>query len=623
MSAAVRVAFVRDAERREVAVEIAPTGPAARAPVNVCAVVDVSGSMGELARVKDRTGAEVSDGLSLLDVVKHALRTIAHGLGPNDRMSVVAYSTIARVVVELVAMDESNKPSALEGIESLRAAGQTNIADGLREGLDVLRAKCHLSGITAILLLTDGQPNVVPPSGHVTMLQRYADKNHFMVPIHTFGFGYQADSGLLVEIAEYTKGLYAFIPDATLVGTVFISTLAGLFTTLAPTATLVIEYDAPVPNEEAPFAVRVREEPARVVAEMDIGALHQEQARAVVFPCGRDPVRVAVRYSTEPGVVVVADSSSVSPLRSSLRSERARQEAALCIARCVELGKRGKLDDARAAVSAILSSSDLPAALRMDVEGQVVEALETKESFARWGQHYLPSLGSAHLYQVSNNCKDPGVQEYGGPLFRALRADTEDIFLDLPPPTVSYVARAQHSAPPNMAVYADYSGPCFSGECLVSMHDGTTKLVREIRKGHVVRGGASVVCVVLTDVGRNVDMTRVGKLLVTAWHPIRGARGEWAFPCTVAGAEVVEGACDAVYNFVLDRGHEVTIAETVCVTLGHGFEDAVVSHPYFGTPRVVEDLEKASGWSDGLVRLVGTIRNERGLVCGILASHDA
>jgi Mg-chelatase subunit ChlD len=621
MSAAVRVGFVRDAERREVAVEIAPTGPAARAPVNVCAVVDVSGSMGDLARVKDRTGAEVNDGLSLLDVVKHALRAIAHGLGPNDRMSVVAYSTIARVVVELVAMDETNKRSALDGIDGLRAGGQTNIADGLREGLDVLRAH-NPRGITAILLLTDGQPNVVPPSGHVTMLQRYADKNQFMVPIHTFGFGYNADSGLLVEVAEYTKGLYAFIPDATLVGTVFISTLAGLFTTLASTATLVIEYDAsetaPVPNETAepaPFAVRVREAPARFVAEMDIGALHQEQARTVVLTCGRDPVRVAVRYSTEPGVVVVVESDLQSVLRSSsLRSERARQEAALCIARCVELGRRGKLDDARAAVSAILASADLPAALRVDVEGQVAEALETKESFARWGQHYLPSLGAAHLYQVSNNCKDPGVQEYGGPSFRALRADTEDIFLDLPPPTVS-----RHTAPPNMEVYAGYSGACFSGECLVEMRDGTTKRAREIKKGDVVKGGATVVCVVRTDIGRSVGMTRVGDLLVTAWHPIRGDSGQWVFPCEVEGAKVVEEACDVVYNFVLDCRHEVTVAGRDLVTLGHGLTDPVAAHPYFGTREVIEDLEMANGWEQGLVRLIGTVRNAEGLVCGLVS----
>jgi hypothetical protein len=312
-----------------------------------------------------------------------------------------------------------------------------------------------------------------------------------------------------------------------------------------------------------------------------------------------------------------------------MASERARQEAAQCIVRCVELGKRGLLDQAREAVREILANPDLPATLRVDVEGQVCEAL-SKEHFTRWGQHYLPSLGAAHLFQVSNNCKDPGVQVYGGALFRALRADTEDIFLSLPPPVVMYAYRTQtaHSygssatAPtaPNMAVYADYTGgSCFYGECPVAMHDGSTKRAREVTMGDVVLGGATVVCVVRTDTGNPVDMTRVGQLLVTAWHPIRDASGAWAFPCTVAGAEVVERACYAVYNFALDKGHEVTIAGVVCVTLGHGFGGPVVSHPYFGTRRVIEDLERASGWSAGLVRLVGAIRNEDGLVCGIIA----
>jgi Mg-chelatase subunit ChlD len=616
MSAAVRVSYVHDDERGAVAVQIAPTGPAARAPVNVCAVVDVSGSMNELARVKDKTGVEINDGVRLLDVVKHALRTIAHGLGPNDRMSVVAYSTIARVVVQLVSMDETNKRSALDGIEGLRAGGQTNIADGLREGLDVLREHWSSSGITAIMLLTDGQPNVVPPSGHVTMLQRYAEKNQFMVPVHTFGFGYQAESRLLVEIAEYTKGLYAFIPDATLVGTVFISTLAALFTTLSTTATLLLEYDSSdaATKDPAPFAVRVLEEPGRVVTEMDIGALHQEQARTVVLTCGRAPARVAVRYSAAPCVVAVESSPAPSLSAQWLRSESARQSAAVCIARCVELGRSGKLVEARAAVSAILASADLPAGLRVDIEGQVAEALEDA-SFARWGQHYLPSLGAAHLYQVSNNCKDPGVQAYGGPLFRALRAETEDIFLALPPPTLT-----RHTAPPNMEVYAGYSGSCFSGECPVEMRDGTSRLVKDIKKGDEVKGGATVVCVVRTDTEKTVDMTRVGDLIVTAWHPMRGDDGQWVFPCEVEGAKTA--SCDAVYNFVLDRLHEVTVAGKKLVTLGHGLTGAVVAHPYFGTRAVIEDLQNAIGWEMGVVRLVGSVRGADGLVCGLISPKN-
>jgi hypothetical protein len=211
-------------------------------------------------------------------------------------------------------------------------------------------------------------------------------------------------------------------------------------------------------------------------------------------------------------------------------------------------------------------------------------------------------------------------------LFRALRADTEDIFLALPPPTVSCVT--QNAAPPNMAVYADYSGSCFAGECLVEMHDRTTKRVDEIKKGDVVNGGATIVCVVVTDTGRIVDMWRVGDLLVTAWHPIRGESGQWVFPCEVEGAVLVRGACRAVYNFVLEPvagrhghkvGHEVAIAGRGVVTLGHGLDGPVVAHAYFGTRAVVADLERARGWATGLVRLAGTLRNAEGLVCGLIA----
>jgi hypothetical protein len=114
-------------------------------------------------------------------------------------------------------------------------------------------------------------------------------------------------------------------------------------------------------------------------------------------------------------------------------------------------------------------------------------------------------------------------------------------------------------------------------------------------------------------------MTRVGSLLVTAWHPMRGDAGQWVFPCEVEGAETVAGSCDAVYNFVLDRTHEVTVGGRDLVTLGHGLTGPVVAHPYFGTREVIEDLEMSSGFSKGLVRLDGTVRDADGLVCGLVS----
>ena len=588
-----------------VMVEVSATEPAARAPVDVCAVVDVSGSMGAAANIKDERGVEIQDGLTVLDVVKHALCTVAHALGEGDTFSLVSFSQIGRVVVESVAMTDAGKARALTGIDSLRADGPTNLWDGIREGLDALR-KAHTDRpagprVCACLLLTDGQPTIVPPSGHIAALRRSIEATKFVAPVHTFGFGCDVNSALLDEIAEETGAMYAFIPDASFVGSVFISTLANLFTTLATTATLRVELDG------------------QRVVEVKLGALHQEQTRAVVLSASA-PTRVTLRYSVSSGVSLdctfVAEESA--PVQSArVRVELARQTAAARIRRCAELGHE-KLGEAQTqARLAALDAGSCPGLLA-DITGQVAEAVSSKAHFERWGRHYLLSLSGAHARQVSNNCKDPGVQAYGGPVFLAIRDSIEDVFLSIPAPVPSYRMNPAVAVPVNMGAYMDNSGSCFAGGGLVAMHDGSLNRVDCVRKGDVVLGGRTVLCVVRTE--RAQGLSLVGTLLVTDWHPIRVGQ-EWAFPCMVAGATVAYA--EMVYNFVLDKGHEVTIEGVACVTLGHGLEGPVVSHAYFGTGRVVDDLRGMPGWADGLVGLVGTLRGTAdGLVCGLVAALE-
>lgn len=572
-------------------VEVSPTRPAARVPVDICAVVDVSGSMGAEANMKDERGVEIKDGLTVLDVVKHALRTIAHSLGESDSFSLVEFSTVARVVLSAVAMGAEGKATALTGIDSLRPDGQTNLWDGISLGLDALRSVEDASRVQACLLLTDGQPNVVPPTGHIPMLRRKMKSTEHSVPVHTFGFGREVESVLLDEIAEETGGLYAYIPDASLVGSVFISTLANLFTTLATAATLRLESEGRV-------------------AEIKMGMLHQEQTRAVVLATSEANVtRVTLQY----GSTVIHAPPPISGSESRLRAENARQKAADTIRQCVALGRTNRLLEAQSAVRSAVLDADVDPGLLFDLQGQVTEAVSTSANFQRWGQHYLPSLAGAHARQVSNNCKDPGVQVYGGPVFRRLREDCEDIFCKLPPPTPSYVLRTA-VRPVDMSVYIDHSGSCFEGGGLLAMHDGTRKRVDLVRAGDVVLGGHTVVCVVRTET--QCTLTRIGTLLITDWHPMRVDQ-EWVFPCTVGATRA---AASAVYNFVLDDGHEVTIEGTVCVTLGHGFAGPVVSHDYFGTEKVVLDLRAMRGWSTGYVSLAGLLRNASGLACGLLES---
>jgi len=87
-------------------------------------------------------------------------------------------------------------------------------------------------------------------------------------------------------------------------------------------------------------------------------------------------------------------------------------------------------------------------------------------------------------------------------------------------------------------------------------------------------------------------------LEITPYHPIR-MENKWYFPCSLQSP--VNTKCDAVYSFVLDCHHSMIINGIECVTLGHDFKEDVVSHPYFGSRLVIEDIMKLPGWNNGLI----------------------
>ena len=103
--------------------------------------------------------------------------------------------------------------------------------------------------------------------------------------------------------------------------------------------------------------------------------------------------------------------------------------------------------------------------LRSDVEGQASEAVSKQEYFQKWSRHFLLSLMFAHRPQVCNNFKDPGVQHYGGPLFKEIQvmADSKFNTVDLPKPTIPSAGcgggyrGAVRAALVSMAAYNDRS----------------------------------------------------------------------------------------------------------------------------------------------------------------------
>lgn len=114
------------------------------------------------------------------------------------------------------------------------------------------------------------------------MLKQYKEKNPDMKPvIHTFGFGYSMDSQLLDEIAQEANGIYAFIPDSSFVGTVFVNSLSNILPTIATNVQI---------NVEGCNGAKIKGIPGgyqHVItswgAQIDIGTLQEGQSKDIIL----------------------------------------------------------------------------------------------------------------------------------------------------------------------------------------------------------------------------------------------------------------------------------------------------------------------------------------------------
>jgi len=636
-----------------------------RLPVVLCCVVDVSGSMQVEAVVKDANGKSESDGISVLGVVKHSIKTIIHCLDKNDYLSIVSYSDKAQVVTDLTKMDKKGKKTTLEKLNDLRAEGQTNLWDGLHNGLEVLRKKktvqCSKQN-SAVLLFTDGLPNVVPPNGHLAMLEKYIEQHQELhAVVNTYGFGYSLDSKLLTELAIKGQGTYSFIPDSSFVGTIFVHSISNLCCNLSKNTLLKVKTD---PNYDVQVLGGYEHVITSWGVQLNLGNITYGQSKDVVLQFVSKAANVvaendaeqkegqndadgnddgdmlrkcsvdkhSLNYMSLKEQRMVSEAVAVDELASDgdelTEAHYYRLMACDVLRQCMDCLQTKAEKDAQAKLKQLIQTIDDNEKLKgnefikgllADLSGQAFEAISS-EYFDKWGKHYLPSLIFAHLHQYNNNFKDPGVQHYGGALFKKLSNDANEMFIKLAPPEPEKVdlsafgvwaqehgqpAQAQRASPANMSNYYNVGGGCLHGGCNVLMADGTLKAVRQLMVNDVVDGGASILCVVKHECeAQKVELCDVNGLWITPYHPIRSDQNGWIFPCEVDGVELRMFECEFVYNFVLSHGHVLNVNGTECCTLGHGMNDnKVIEHAYFGTDKVVEDLRKWSGWNMGMIVL--------------------
>jgi hypothetical protein len=558
--------------------------------LNICFISDVSGSMDREVTTSDGE----SDGFNMLDIACHGINVCLATLRSSDRAGLVTFAHSAQTICPVSKMDQDGKARAAIALASLSPGGSTNLWDGIEAGLDMMGN----DGI--IFVLTDGEPTVRPPRGEKAMLNRWLDAHpDWCGQIHTFGFGYSLDSELLNEMC--VNGRYSFMPDASLIGTVFVHAMANVRTTIQPKCVLSVETEGELENIG-------RHLKTSWGYEIDMGPLMYGQPRHY-FLKHNQPVRV-----TCGDIELSVDGTPV--------SSDDRQRTAIEIFKSLQ-------DPQHYDLPAFANSITCPKLLE-DIRGQWAEALKPAH-FRKWGRHYLPSLANAHMTQTCNNFLDKGIQKYGGEAFRDLRDHFDAIFNEMPAPRASVrqqtmrrmtsQGRTMRCAPPSMQSYNDSSGPCFPGWCTVKNSDGHTVTLASLKKGDKIQGPedelATVRWVLKTMCPRGTaNLVQIKKLYATKWHPIRPFDA-WVFP--ISCGEAKETPCEAVYSLLLDKP-SCHIEGIECIGLAHGIEnDSVASHAFFGTQRVIEAIQGRDTNNDGIVTLDSPsqiMRDEHNLVCG-------
>lgn len=556
---------------------VASPSAGARQSIVLIAIVDNSGSMGEVAD----TNSLESFGYTRMDLVKHSIRTMASILGPEDMLAIVKYSTTAQLVIKPTLMTDLGRQKIFTALDTIQPDSQTNIYDGIRVAAEVANAP-ELAGRHIVgLLLTDGISNADPPRGIVPTLKNMQMKNQWS--LHTFGFGYNLDSPLLTGISEWGSGVFGFIPDCTMVGTIFINFIATVLATSNRDALIEITTDAG--NLEVKTGEIQYGQPRDLILELPSGATSVR--------CKAGSTTKTFALSDAPPFIEARRVFLDSIRGAMVMAKRGSKDASTIL--CAAVTALSKVADPRAKELLKDIESDDPS------QGQIGMA---PKFFEKWGKHYMSSYLRAQELQQSMNFKDPGLQIYGGELFKELQAKAETIFGALPPPIPSSRPVEPkinpNYTPTSMSVFHNSSGGCFSGECTVKMADGSLIPIKAVNPGDLVwtpSGSATVLALVTCGSNKKTQpMVQMNKLCITPWHPIL-EKDKWVFPGSIVLYS--ERLINTVYNLVLDKGHIVNVEGYDCCTLAHGFKGPVIEHEFFGTDKVIESLKKADGWSVG------------------------
>ena len=199
----------------------------ARPPVNLCIVLDRSGSM---------------QGEKLEQAKRAAIEALNH-LGEGDIFSLVIFDDKIETLFPGTRIDKAGTRNVIESyIRQITARGSTALFGGLSQGAAEIRKYIENSGYShRIILLSDGKANVGPDfAADFGRLGAALMKEGISVTTVGLGLGYDED--IMTRLALKSDGNTYFVEDARDLARIFDAELGDVLNIVARRAVVTIEF---------------------------------------------------------------------------------------------------------------------------------------------------------------------------------------------------------------------------------------------------------------------------------------------------------------------------------------------------------------------------------------------
>lgn len=541
-------------------------------------VCDNSGSMNVEAPLKTKEGTTESYGWSYLDIAKHACTTVSSSLSEGDIVTFISYSATAKTHLNHLPCTEVNKAECIDVIyNKVFADSTTNFAAALEEVKKAVQTCTANIEHTQILFFTDGYPTERRDSEFVRFkddIRKFFSNTFFTC----FAVGNDIDSKLLYDMGH----AFLHISDPSMVGETLCNVLA--------TMKLCIEW---------------------TVFEM----------KDVVFDdSGTNVVRSMIRFGEQKAFTFTF---SGNPLKNVIFPMKSVDE--------VEWNQNFGIHEERSKVVATIreflnsrfNSSDFEKMSSALKDSRLFDSVHSEiyvkgiAKNAAWHTHALRCILYALLDKVCVDFRTKASMAFAHDGQKELAEEIELVFATKEPPTPSLNYRSSAPVMDRLPDQFVRGGGCFhpmskmwkitdSGYQHISICDlkkGDVVLSADMSNGVPNFVFDTVECLVEHIYSKPMEVFMLDSSLgLTATHPV-WMNGKFIHPFSSNWTTV---SSLNVFNLVMKERHCVVVGSNVSlpvVTLGHNYTGDIVSHDYFGTNLVIDDLKKESTYETGFVSL--------------------